>query len=50
MWRHSAEPAAVTVRGWVPDLLLFVYGRPNTVSVSGDRSLLGLWREHVAFA
>ncbi|MCF7551918.1 maleylpyruvate isomerase family mycothiol-dependent enzyme [Pseudonocardia sp. WMMC193] len=50
VWRHSAEPAAVTVRGSVPDLLLFVYGRPNTVSVSGDRSLLGLWREHVAFA
>jgi uncharacterized protein (TIGR03083 family) len=50
VWRHSDEEAAVTVRGSVVDLLLFVYGRPHEVSVRGDRALLELWREHVAFA
>jgi uncharacterized protein (TIGR03083 family) len=50
VWRYSEEQAAVTVRGSVTDLLLFVYGRPCETSVEGDRALLDLWREHVAFA
>lgn len=48
--RPRGAGAALTVRGSVPELLLFVHGRPNSVSVSGDRSLIELWRGHVAFA
>ncbi|MFC9846056.1 maleylpyruvate isomerase family mycothiol-dependent enzyme [Streptomyces sp. NPDC060223] len=52
-WRRSAEPAAVTVRGPLSELLLTVYRRRSVadggLDVEGDAGLLDFWLERVAF-
>ncbi|MFE9768918.1 maleylpyruvate isomerase family mycothiol-dependent enzyme [Streptomyces sp. NPDC005808] len=52
-WRRSAEPAAVTVRGPLSELLLAVYRRRSvadgSLDVEGDAGLLDFWLERVAF-
>lgn len=50
-WHRGAEPATVTLRGSVTDLLLVVYGRAatDTVDVDGDRALLNLWQRTSTF-
>ncbi|RZT27468.1 uncharacterized protein (TIGR03083 family) [Kribbella sp. VKM Ac-2569] len=49
-WRHSAEPAAVTVRGSVTSLLLHLYKRRDEmIEVDGDKDLLEYYRERVSF-
>lgn len=50
-WSHRGGPAAVTVRGALSDLLLFVYGRPvrDRLDVRGDTALLDLWLERTGF-
>ncbi|NUR97126.1 MAG: maleylpyruvate isomerase family mycothiol-dependent enzyme [Kribbellaceae bacterium] len=49
-WRHSDEPAAVTVRGPVTNLLLHLYKRSDAGTVvEGDEGLLGYYRERVSF-
>ncbi|MEV5833543.1 maleylpyruvate isomerase family mycothiol-dependent enzyme [Nocardia sp. NPDC052112] len=51
IWRSADEPAAVTVRSALADLLRFVYHRPalDTLEISGDRALLDLWRARTGF-
>ncbi|MFJ2832932.1 maleylpyruvate isomerase family mycothiol-dependent enzyme [Streptomyces sp. NPDC087263] len=52
-WRRSAEPAAVTVRGPLLELLLAVYRRRSVtdgvLDVEGDTGLLDFWLDRVAF-
>ncbi|WP_190127917.1 maleylpyruvate isomerase family mycothiol-dependent enzyme [Streptomyces mashuensis] len=52
-WRHGHGRAAVTVRGPLTDLLLFVYGRAapdgGGVDVTGDEELVHVWRERAGF-
>ncbi|MEV7779222.1 maleylpyruvate isomerase family mycothiol-dependent enzyme [Kitasatospora sp. NPDC088351] len=52
-WRRSGEPAAVTVRAPLTDLLLLVYKRRpaggGAVEVAGDAALLDFWLERVSF-
>ncbi|MFF0344845.1 maleylpyruvate isomerase family mycothiol-dependent enzyme [Kribbella sp. NPDC004875] len=49
-WRRSDEPAAVTVRGPITDLLLHLYKRrDDQVEVNGDKDLLEFYRERVSF-
>jgi uncharacterized protein (TIGR03083 family) len=49
-WRHSDEPAAVTVRGPVTELLLHIYKRrTGSVEVTGDNDLLDYYLERVSF-
>ncbi|TDO69024.1 uncharacterized protein (TIGR03083 family) [Kribbella sp. VKM Ac-2571] len=49
-WRHSAEPTAVTVRGSVNDVLLYLYKRRDEmIEVDGDKELLEYYRERVSF-
>jgi len=48
--RHTAQPAAVEIRGTLTDLLLLVYWRPApTVKVTGDTALLELWLTRSGF-
>ncbi|MFF4949960.1 maleylpyruvate isomerase family mycothiol-dependent enzyme [Streptomyces chattanoogensis] len=53
-WRHSTEPAAVSVTGPLTDLLLLVYGRrpadSDTFEIQGDAELLEFWLAEVIFA
>jgi len=52
-WRPSAEPAAVTVRGPLVELLLVIYCRRSVadaaVEIEGDTGLLDFWLERVTF-
>ncbi len=50
-WRPAAgEPAAVTVRGPVTDLLMLLYRRPAPgVETHGDKDLLELWLNRTGF-
>ena len=52
-WRRGQEPAAVTVRGPLTDLLMLIYRRTappaDGIEVLGDEGLLELWLGHVAF-
>lgn len=53
VWRRSREPAAVSVRAPLADLVLLLYRRrstsDDTVEVQGDTGLLGLWLERSGF-
>ncbi|MEU9124155.1 maleylpyruvate isomerase family mycothiol-dependent enzyme [Streptomyces sp. NPDC048506] len=52
-WRRAHEPAAVSVRAPLTDLLLLIYGRQTTdketVEVSGSTELLEYWLAQVQF-
>jgi predicted lipid carrier protein YhbT len=52
-WRRAHEKAAVAVRGPVADLLLLIYRRQpadsGAVEILGDRHLLDVWLDRVAF-
>ncbi|MFE6779103.1 maleylpyruvate isomerase family mycothiol-dependent enzyme [Streptomyces sp. NPDC057702] len=53
-WRRAAQPAAVTVRAPLTDLLLIVYRRrPPTpspsVEITGDTALLDFWLDRIGF-
>ena len=52
-WRRSHEPAAVTVRASLTDLLLAIYQRKpmdsDGIEISGDADLLRFWLGHVRF-
>ncbi|MFJ9543180.1 maleylpyruvate isomerase family mycothiol-dependent enzyme [Streptomyces sp. NPDC101225] len=49
-WRTQPGEAAVTVRGPVTDLLLFLYRRPaEGVEIHGDKDLLELWLDRTGF-
>ncbi|MGW8381031.1 maleylpyruvate isomerase family mycothiol-dependent enzyme [Streptomyces sp. ODS28] len=51
-WTRAStdDPATTTVRGPLPDLMLFLYGRPTEqLEVEGDRALLRQWRDRAAF-
>lgn len=49
-WRHSFEPAAVTVQGPVTDLLLHLYKRrDDRIDVQGNQDLLAYYLERVSF-
>ncbi|MFF4282154.1 maleylpyruvate isomerase family mycothiol-dependent enzyme [Streptomyces kronopolitis] len=52
-WRRADEPAAVSVRGPLTDLLLLLYGRRpadrDTFEITGDTELLEFWLSRVLF-
>ncbi|MGC0398151.1 uncharacterized protein (TIGR03083 family) [Streptomyces sp. SAI-126] len=49
-WRRGSGEAAVSVRGPVTDLLLFLYARPAPgVETRGDAELLDLWLKRTRF-
>jgi len=52
-WRHGAEPAAVTVRGPLTELLLVIYrrrtARAGGVEVAGDPAFFDEWLALVTF-
>ncbi|MFJ9854091.1 maleylpyruvate isomerase family mycothiol-dependent enzyme [Streptomyces sp. NPDC101150] len=53
-WRRSPEPATVSVRAPLTDLLLLIYGRrpadTATFEIQGDTDLLEFWLAEVIFA
>ncbi|MEU9114332.1 maleylpyruvate isomerase family mycothiol-dependent enzyme [Streptomyces sp. NPDC048483] len=53
-WRHSTEPAAVSVSAPLTDLLLLIYGRQaadtGTFEIQGNAELLDFWLAEVNFA
>ncbi|MDT0317998.1 maleylpyruvate isomerase family mycothiol-dependent enzyme [Streptomyces millisiae] len=49
-WTRASDPAAVTVRGPLTELLLTVYRRPTpTTETTGDAALLDLWLTRTGF-
>ncbi|MFJ9468567.1 maleylpyruvate isomerase family mycothiol-dependent enzyme [Streptomyces caniferus] len=52
-WRRAEEPAAVSVRAPLTDLLLLIYGRTpadgDTFDITGDAELLEFWLARVLF-
>ncbi|MGW7017899.1 maleylpyruvate isomerase family mycothiol-dependent enzyme [Streptomyces decoyicus] len=52
-WRRTQEPAAVSVRAPLTDLLLLIYGRVpadnDTFEITGDAELLEFWLARVLF-
>ncbi|KOG37027.1 hypothetical protein ADK74_37420 [Streptomyces decoyicus] len=52
-WRRAQEPAAVSVRAPLTDLLLLIYGRVpadnDTFEITGDAELLEFWLARVLF-
>ncbi|GLZ41765.1 maleylpyruvate isomerase family mycothiol-dependent enzyme [Actinokineospora sp. NBRC 105648] len=47
--KPSDQTATATVHGTLTNLLTYLYGRGNTVTIEGDTTIVDLWRTHSTF-